>query len=111
MWCLFMIETYAICEWSQICKYNMYGVYYDWNICFICEWYQICKYNMCGVFLWLKHMLYVNDLKYVNIICMVFTMIETYAIYVNDLKYVDIIRMVFTMIETYALYVNDIIHI
>ena len=38
--------------------------------------------------------IYVNDIKYVNIICMVFTMVETYAIYVNDIKYVDIIRMV-----------------
>jgi hypothetical protein len=53
-------------------------------------------------------MLYVNDLKYVNIICMVFTMIETYAIYVSDLKYVNIICMVFTMIETYAIYFKDL---
>ena len=39
--------------------------------------------------------IYVNDIKYVNIICMVFTMIETYALYVNDIKYVNIICVVF----------------
>ena len=38
--------------------------------------------------------IYVNDIKYVNIICMVFTMIETYALYVNEIKYVNIICVV-----------------
>ena len=35
-------------------------------------------------------------------------MIETYAIYVSDLKYVNIICMVFTMIESYAIYFKDL---